>query len=139
SSEHLLEAVGGLSDPLLRALVWGALWDGVREGRIGSEAFVESLLEAIPGESDAQVASFLLRRATLALRAYLPRPADGVHPLQVEFEALLVRGMNEPAASYDLRKGRLDALLTIGVSETALRSMEEMLSGERQFNGAPLP
>src|SRR5690606_26239902 len=50
-----------------------------------------------------------------------------------------VRGMNEPAASYDLRKGRLDALLTIGVSETALRSMEEMLSGERQFNGAPLP
>ena len=137
SAAYLLDAAAELSDPLLRTLVWGSLWDGVRDGRVEPEDLIRSAMQALPGEADPQIAGFLRGRVSEALRAYLPR-TDAPHPLQQEFERLLARGIEVSADSYDLRRGRLDALLSIASTGESLRLVEQLLAEDRTFNGEPL-
>src|SRR5690606_14980465 len=47
STEHLIENVGSLEDDLLRTLVWGSLWEGVRAGRVAPDRFVAAVLREL--------------------------------------------------------------------------------------------
>src|SRR4051812_28911683 len=45
-------ALGRVSDDLLRAMLWGALWDQVRASRMTPARFVRLALNELPGEKD---------------------------------------------------------------------------------------
>jgi aminopeptidase N len=139
SATTLLQRAGELDDPLLRTLAWGALWDLLREGRLPSESFLESVIRQLPGERDEEIVTFLLARASTALGRYLP-PDDSANTaaLRIRFERMLVEGMAEEGAPYDLRKAKLDALLAGARTPDALAVMEDLLSGRRLFDGEPL-
>lgn len=44
-----------VSDPLARAVVWGALREGLRDGRVDPDDYVAALEQALPGETDLAV------------------------------------------------------------------------------------
>src|SRR6185503_19644332 len=48
-------ALGDVGDGFLRAMLWGALWDQVRDARMDPERFARLVLKELPREKDEQV------------------------------------------------------------------------------------
>ena len=49
-------------DPFLRAMLWGALWDLVRDARLAPATFIATARAALPAEHDEQIASGIVSR-----------------------------------------------------------------------------
>ncbi len=89
SQNAVVDKLAQVSDPFLRALLWGALWDGVRERRMPPFAYSELGLRLLPAEKDAELAVSILGRMRTAFTDYLPdrQRASIAEP----FENLLIR------------------------------------------------
>jgi aminopeptidase N len=136
SAEWIAGHVGSIGDGLLRALLWGALWDLVRETRLAPAKFVELVLAALPGEKDEQIASFLIGRASTALVRYVSTAdAERLFP---QWEALLAGRAQDAGLAYGFRKESLDALVATARTTAARRRLRDYLSGALLFDGAPV-
>jgi aminopeptidase N len=60
-----------LQDPLLRQLLWGSLWQMVRDGQHPSGAFLDLVRDALPGETDDQIVDGALDAARGAIARYV--------------------------------------------------------------------
>ena len=67
--------MGAVRDPLLRAMLWQGLWDGVRDGRSRLGAFMKTAMENAPREKDAAVLRDLLKKLEEGA-AYAQAPAS---------------------------------------------------------------
>ena len=72
SRESLPELLPRLEDPLLRQLLWGSLWQMVRDGQHPSTAFLELVRDVLPGETDDQIVDAALNAARGAISRYVP-------------------------------------------------------------------
>jgi len=64
--------LGRVQDGFLRTMLWGALWDQVRDAQLNPERFAELALAEIPREKDEQIVPVLLGRLERSIRAYIP-------------------------------------------------------------------
>ncbi|MDR0284313.1 MAG: aminopeptidase N [Propionibacteriaceae bacterium] len=60
-----------LTDPLTRALIWGALWDSVRDAELGARAYIDLVLGALASETSSTSIQSLLARVRQALQLYV--------------------------------------------------------------------
>jgi len=78
-------------EPLLRALVFDALWESVREAELAPADYIAFVVRAAPPETDPVTLASLLARAEAAFRVYLSeRQRDAAAP---GLERVLVDGM----------------------------------------------
>jgi aminopeptidase N len=63
-----LPAVG---DVFERTLLWGSLWDSVREAELDPSEYIELALKALPTEKDEALAQSIIGRMTTALHRYV--------------------------------------------------------------------
>ena len=49
--------LGGLKEPLARALIWASLWDSVRDGELSASDYIAIALNALGTESDISIVS----------------------------------------------------------------------------------
>ncbi len=49
SRDYVLKNIQNEKDPFLRTMMWGALWDGVREGELDPRVFVELVVKVLAG------------------------------------------------------------------------------------------
>ncbi len=118
AERHLVAADGAVAaDALLRAQLWGALWDLAREGRYAPARFLEVALAALPREHDEQIAAFVLARVTRASTRWLG-PAQGEALLPGVAQAL-ERAADDTARPYGIRKLHLDALVAVAAVPVA--------------------
>ena len=66
ATEHL----GDLTDPLARALIWGAAWDMTRDAEVSTGDFLRLVLSGIGRESDVGVVQGVLRQLKSAIDQY---------------------------------------------------------------------
>ncbi|MET8861030.1 aminopeptidase N [Streptomyces sp. NPDC004579] len=64
SFQTVRAALGGLPDPLTRAVVWNALRDAVRDGELPAMAYIETARTHLPRETDLAVVQGVLTFAT---------------------------------------------------------------------------
>ncbi|MGQ4378163.1 aminopeptidase N [Streptomyces sp. SAS_267] len=64
SFQTVRAALGGLPDPLTRAVVWNALRDAVRDGELPATAYIETARTHLPRETDLAVVQGVLTFAT---------------------------------------------------------------------------
>ena len=134
AERHLGDA-RDVGDPLLRAQLWGALWDLAREARYAPARFLALAGRALPHEEDEQVAAFVLARSARAATRWLgPAQRDSALPA---LEATLARVADDPARPYGLRKAHLDALVAVAQSPGALSALDARLDADSAA-GAPL-
>lgn len=50
SSSFFLENLHKIQDNLSKGLIWRSLWDSVRDGKVSSLKFLESVLNILPHE-----------------------------------------------------------------------------------------
>lgn len=128
-------AIAGVRDGLLRAMLWGALWDEVRAARLSPERFVSAAVRELDAERDEQILPRVLGRLRRAVGAYLS-PSER-HRLQSRVETLLWQGLCDASATYGIRKAFLDAYIDVASSDSALARIDSLL-GADSVAGEPL-
>ncbi len=135
SVRWLAANVGTVHDDFQRAMLWGALWDLVREARLPPERFAEVALRELPRETDEQLSASIVGRLTTALSRYATVAArDSLLP---RVELALLRGAVDSTRPYGQRKSQLDALIGLARSDESLRRLEAWLDSTTAL-GLPL-
>ena len=131
-----LEAhVGDVRDDFQRAMLWGALWDQVRDARLDPARFARAALRELPRETDEQIVPVILGRLSRTVTAYLSPPMrDALRP---EVERVLLANANDSSRSYGVRKNHLDTYIALAGSPTALHTIDALLDSSVAA-GAPL-
>ena len=127
--------VGTIRDDFARAMLWGALWDLVREARLAPERFAAIALRELPRESDEQLSGSLVNRLATALSRYAtPIARDSLLP---RVERTLFAGATDSTKPYGQRKSQLDALINLAQDEGSLRRLDAWLDSATAL-GLPL-
>jgi aminopeptidase N len=149
-----LEHLSRIADPLARSLVWGSVWDAVRDGETPASAYVDLVLGNIAAETESTTVRTTLNQLGLAVRSYvapqrraatLARVGDRLWSLAQEAEAgsdlqlQLVKFFAALASTPDHvapLRGLLDGTVALGglTVDTDLRW--ELLQGMVQLGAA---
>ena len=125
STRWLSRHVGEVRDDFLRAMLWGSMWDLVREARWDPREFVEAALRHLRGERDEQIVAGIVSRLRRCLETYLTS-ADRARLLP-DVERLLLEGAMDSASSYGIRKNQLDAYIDLASSVDARARLDAWL------------
>ena len=131
----LEQHIGTVRDDFLRAMLWGSLWDLVREARLAPERFAALALREIPNEKDEQLSGSLVGRLGTALTRYASSAArDSLLP---RVDAMLLAGAGDTTKVYGTRKNFLDASIGLARNEAQLTRIAGWLDGDSAM-GLPL-
>jgi aminopeptidase N len=128
-------ALATVHDAFLRAMLWGAVWDQVRESRIGPAPFVRLVLRELPRESDEQIIPVVLGRLGRAVAAYLS-PAERAAALP-DVERMLWERAGDRASPYGVRKACLDAFISLAATPGGVARLHTLWSADSAA-GEPL-
>jgi len=101
--------LGRIQDPLLRTMLWGALWDQVRTARMPPARFIKLALAELLSERDEQLVPSLVGRVNRSVLAYLA-PADRAG-MQGDLESVFWAISGHPSMPYGVRKAALDGFI----------------------------
>jgi len=120
--------LGRVQDAFLRTMLWGALWDQVRDAQLAPERFAELALAELPREHDEQIVPVLLGRLERSIRAYIaPAKAPMV---RANAERILWDGAHDGSKPYGIRKAFLDAFIGLAASTDDVARLESLLSAD---------
>src|SRR4028118_127351 len=71
SRNYVLANIQNEKDDFLRAMMWGALWDSVREAELNPKDYVELAIKNISAEKDELTIQTILSRVSTAMNYYL--------------------------------------------------------------------
>ena len=132
SRAYVLANIQTEKDDFLRSMMWGALWDSVREGELNPKDYVELVIKNINVESDESTIQTLLSRVSTAMNYYLPdKQRDELAP---KIEAVLIDKMHN-APTLGTRITYYRAFLNIASSDKARMILKEIYSGDFGFGG----
>jgi aminopeptidase N len=134
SAKALLDGAANMRDPMLRAMLYGSLWDLVREARLDPRRYMRTALWAALWERDEQILSRMLSRISKATRDYAV--ANDSMPID-SIEAALLRGATNMERSYGVRKMFFDTYINVASTPGALARLDGWLDSTRAA-GEPL-
>jgi aminopeptidase N len=136
SLRTVTESVGGLTDPLARAVCWNTIIDMVQQAELPVSAFVATLAEGIRREPSVSVLQALLRQAEQIMRQLAgPGPAAEGKRLLADLAGELLRSA-EPGSDHQLAWAQL--LGWTAISADQLDLVAGLLSGEEDLPGLPV-
>lgn len=125
STAALERSIGSIEDSFLRAMLWGSLWDLVREALLSPERFVRLALRELEQERDEEILNGMLSRISRAAEAYLgPVQREAFLP---DIERALLAAVNDTTRTYGVRKAHLDTYVRIAATPMALARLDSML------------
>lgn len=71
SRDYILANIQNEKDDFLRAMMWGALWDSVREAELAPDIYVETAIKNIGSERDELTVATILNRVGTAMNYYI--------------------------------------------------------------------
>jgi len=135
SRENLLAEVSELQNPLHRAVAWQTLWEEMLDQALAPDRFVETLLVALPSESDELVAQQLLGLLRYAYWQFLDD--NGRRAQSAAVEAVLWDELAK--ASTPGRKGAyFNALVSLTLSADGTQRLQRIWQGDETLAGLPL-
>jgi aminopeptidase N len=127
--------LGAVTDGFLRALLWGSLWDSVREAELAPSDFIELALRDGVRERDDVMLGFVLARVQTAFTRYL---SDAQRPaLAPRLEHALREGMTR-ADTPGQRITYFRTYREVATTAGALDSLCDMLAGKLTIPGMTL-
>ena len=131
----LLSASTKHADPLLRSMLWGALWENVHTARSAPRGYVELALKDLPQQDDETLARLQYGRATGALQRYITGPTRA--SLVAQLESIAIDRMQN-APTVGLRLVAFRALTTVAETSSARATLKAMLAGTVTIPGVEL-
>jgi aminopeptidase N len=135
SRAAVMQQIAQMPDLFRRTLLWGSLWDAVRQAQLDPGAYVRLALDALPKERDESLAASLLGHTQTAVHHYVSASAQ--KELLARGEALAAdRMMNDP--DHDLRIVWFRSLSGFAAQPAGWAVMKELLNGKRAIPGVDL-
>jgi len=121
-------ALGTVGDPFLRTMLWGALWDQVREAQMDPMRFARLALREMPREKDEQLLPAIVNRLTRVLTTYASKAKhDAFLP---EVERVLWAGSIDTARPYSIRRAYVDAFVSVARTTEGIAKLTSLLSAD---------
>ncbi|MET0751845.1 MAG: ERAP1-like C-terminal domain-containing protein, partial [Pyrinomonadaceae bacterium] len=125
SREYVLKNIQNEKDAFLRSMMWGALWDSVREGELAPRDYVELAIKNISVETDELTISTILSRVSTAMNYYVSDAQ--ANDLAPKLENIYSDKMqNAPTQGQKITFYR--AFLNVVSSEKARTVLKEMIN-----------
>jgi aminopeptidase N len=115
-------------------MLWGALWDQVRDARLDPARFAHLVLAELPFERDEQILPALLGRLGRALDAYLAPARAPV--IGAAAERVLWETAGDTTRPYGIRRAALDAFLGLVTTPAGIAEMKTLLSADSAAGSA---
>jgi aminopeptidase N len=135
SRAYVLKNLGTVRDDFLRALLWGTLWDSVREAELAPSEYIELALKLIPQERDEVTAQGVLSRVSAAFNRYLSDAQR--EELAPRLERILYSRMMD-AETVGLRITSFRAFQSVALTVSARETLKKILRGELKIPGMQL-
>jgi aminopeptidase N len=123
------------TDPLLRSMLWGALWDNVHVAHSSPASYVQLALKDLPTEEDESLARIQGGRVSVALHAYMSDKARALYTPQIEAIAA-ERMVNAP--TLGLRIVNFRTFTGVSATAPALAKVKTLLDGSLAVPEMPL-
>jgi len=118
-----------------RTLLWGSLWESVREAEMDPREYIDLALRTLPSEGDEALAQSIIGRTITALHRYVSPEVRA--QLVPKMETLAADQMVH-ASAQDMRITWFRALRGVAETQTARSQLKDMLSGKLVVPGVEL-
>ena len=135
SRQAVMSRIGTLDDVFQRTLLWGSLWDSVREAEMDPREYIELALRNLPAEKDESLAQSIITRTITALHRYVSLEVRA--QLAPKMEALAADQMLH-SPSQDMRITWFRALRGVAETATARSQLKDVLAGTLTVPGVEL-
>ncbi|HYL63137.1 MAG TPA: M1 family aminopeptidase [Candidatus Methylomirabilis sp.] len=135
SRRAVVAHLGQISDVFERTLLWGSLWDSVREAELAPRDFLESELRLMPRESDEALLQSLIGEMTTGLHRYAGEATR--REIGRQAEEMAASGMLN-SQNRDFRILWFRGLRAIAESEQGRAKLKDLLSGKLMVPGVEL-
>ncbi|HEX6182355.1 MAG TPA: M1 family aminopeptidase [Pyrinomonadaceae bacterium] len=135
SRRRVMRDIGAVKDDFLRALLWGSLWESVREAEVSPSAFVQMAVTRGSDEADEVMLAFVLSRAQTALTRYVSGTQQ--RALALPLERTLYEGMTR-APTPGQRITHFRTYREVATSREALGRLADILAGKVEVPGMTL-
>ena len=135
SRKAVVRQIGGINDVFERTLLWGALWESVRDAELNPRDYVDLALRTLPAEKDEALAQNTIGHMATALHRYVS-PALRTQ-LAARAETLASAQMlHEP--DQDMRIVWFRGLRAVAQTPQGRDRLKELLSGQLEVPGVEL-
>ncbi|HXA85719.1 MAG TPA: M1 family aminopeptidase [Candidatus Dormibacteraeota bacterium] len=125
SRKAVMAQLGSMKDVFQRTLLWGSLWDSVREAEMDPREYIDLALRNLPEEQDESLAQSIIGRTITALHRYVsPEVREQLAP---KMEALAADQMLH-SPSQDMRITWFRALRGVAETAKARGQLKDMLT-----------
>ena len=135
SRKAVIESLPTVSDVFERTLLWGSLWDSVREAEMAPRDFLEFALRLLPHETDEALAQSLLGHVTAGLHRYVNEATRTEVALAAE---ALASDRMLHSGEQDFRIAWFRGLRAIAESPQGRAQLKDLLSGKLAIPGVEL-
>lgn len=135
SQKSVMDRLGDVHDPFRRAMLWGSLWEGVREAKLAPRAYLGLAARLAPVENDESLLQSILGHTTIALHRYVS--ANARAKFVPGLEALAADRMVK-SADQSLRITWFRALRGMAETPEGLAKLKALLSGQLSVPEVPL-
>jgi aminopeptidase N len=135
SRKAVMAGIGKIDDVFERTLLWGSLWDSVREAELDPRDYIELALRELPAEKDEALAQSIIGRMTTALHRYVSPEVRA--QLVPKAEALAYDRMLH-APEQDMRIIWFRGLRGVAETTEGRAHIKDLLSGKLQVPGVEL-
>jgi aminopeptidase N len=132
SLAYISTHAGSMADPFRRALVWGALWDGVRELQMAPSAYLRLAIGELPAESDEALTQSILGHVATVFERYLWDTQRAA--LAADLEAMLEQRLRD-APDLGLRILYYRGFRAMATTPAARAQLKKILAGESGVPG----
>lgn len=135
SRNYVMAHLGEEKDDFQRALLWGSLWDSVRETELAPQDYIELAIKNLKVESDEVTVQSILNRVSVAFNAYL----DEAQRKEVapRLELMLSSGMMK-SEKQGMRITYFRAFQAMAMTDAARAELKKILKGETAVPGLQL-
>ena len=136
SRDALLAVLPGLTDPLTRGVGWATLWDGVLEGEISPDLWLDRLLEGLALETVEQNTQRLLEY--LGTTYWTLLSDENRLAVVRDVEESLWSGVARAETPTTLRAAYFQAWRGMVLSDAGIERMRRIWGGEEEVSGLTL-
>ena len=135
SRAAVMHRLGAVHDVFLRALLWGSLWDAVRQAQLAPRAYLALARQLLPAENDQSLTQSILAHTATALHRYVSASARA--DLAPAFESMAAdRMVHDP--DLDLRITWFRGLRALAQTPQGLAKLKAILDGGLTVPGVKL-
>ena len=133
SLDTATKEIASIDSSLSRALIWGAVWDMVRDGEVGTGKYLDLVLSGLAAETDIGLVQQVLMQCRSAIDVYADRKN------RISYNTKFADGIQDLLAKAENGSDRQLALVrtfsAVATTDTQINRVAEILDGKEKVTG----